>query len=81
MNGKPQLTNRNMARRIDEEYYALSEKVLQLRENTKVFDAYTEAALVKVEQALATTSPEPIEGFNAIGLLGCLLSAQPTNKD
>ena len=70
-----------MARRINEKYYALSEKVLQLRENTKVFDAYTEAALVKIEQELTTTSPEPIEGFNGVGLLSCLLNAQTTNKD
>ena len=65
-----------MARRINEEYYTLSAKVLQLRESTKVFDAYTEAALVKVEQALAATSPEPAEGFNGVGLFGCLLAAQ-----
>ena len=65
-----------MARRINEEYYTLSAKVLQLRESTKVFDAYTEAALVKGEQALAECTEEPAEGFNGIGLLGCLLSVQ-----
>ena len=65
-----------MARRIDEEYYTLSTKVLQLRESTKVFDAYTEAALVKVEQALAECTEEPAEGFNGVGLFGCLLSVQ-----
>ena len=65
-----------MARRIDEEYYTLSTKVLQLRESTKVFDAYTEAALVAVEAALAECTEEPAEGFNFLGLFGCLLSAQ-----
>ena len=65
-----------MARRIDEEYYTLSTKVLQLRESTKVFDAYTEAALVAVEAALAACTEEPAEGFNFLGLFGCLLSVQ-----
>jgi len=65
-----------MARRIDEEYYTLSTKVLQLRESTKVFDAHTEAALVAVEQALAECTEEPAEGFNFLGLFSCLLSVQ-----
>ena len=65
-----------MARRIDEEYYTLSTKVLQLRESTKVFDVHTEAALVAVEQALAECTEEPAEGFNFLGLFGCLLSVQ-----
>jgi len=65
-----------MARRIDEEYYTLSTKVLQLRESTKVFDSYTEAALVAVERALALCTEEPAEGFNFLGLFGCLLSVQ-----
>ena len=65
-----------MARRIDEEYYTLSTKVLQLRESTKVFSAYDEAALVAVEQALALCTEEPAEGFNFLGLFGCLLSVQ-----
>lgn len=70
-----------MARRIDEGYYTLSEKVLQLREDTKVFDAHSEAALVAAEAALAGRDDELAEGFNGIGLFGCLLSAQSTNKD
>ena len=65
-----------MARRIDEQYHALSSKVLQLRENTKVFDAYTEQALVTLERELDTMTPEPAEGFNALGFLGCLLTTQ-----
>ena len=65
-----------MARRIDEEYYTLSTKVLQLRESTKVFDVHTEAALVAVEQELALCTEEPAEGFNFLGLFGCLLSVQ-----
>ena len=65
-----------MARRINEQYHALSSKVLQLRENTKVLDAYTEQALVTLERELAAMSPEPAEGFNAIGFLGCLLTTQ-----
>ena len=65
-----------MARRINEQYHALSSKVLQLRENTKVLDAYTEQALVTLERELAAMSPEPGEGFNAIGFLGCLLTTQ-----
>ena len=65
-----------MARRIDEKYHALSSKVLQLRENTKVFDAYTEQALVTLERELDTMTPEPLEGFNALGFLGCLLTTQ-----
>ena len=70
-----------MARRIDEEYYTLSTKVLQLRESTKVFDAYTEAALVAVEQALALCTEEPAEGFNFLGLFSCLLSVQANADD
>ena len=65
-----------MARRINEQYHALSSKVLQLRENTKVLDAYTEQALVTLERELAARSTEPVEGFNAIGFLGCLLTTQ-----
>ena len=65
-----------MARRIDEQYHALSTKVLQLRESTKVFDAYTEQALVTLERELDTMTPEPAEGFNGIGFLGCLLTTQ-----
>ena len=65
-----------MARRINEQYHALSSKVLQLRENTKVFDAYTEQALVTLERELDTMTPEPLEGFNALGFLGCLLTTQ-----
>ena len=65
-----------MARRIDEEYYTLSTKVLQLRESTKVFDAYTEQALVTLERELDTMTPEPAEGFNGLGFLGCLLTTQ-----
>ena len=65
-----------MARRIDEEYYTLSTKVLQLRESTKVFDVHTEAALVAVEQALALCTEDPAEGFNFLGLFGCLLALQ-----
>ena len=65
-----------MARRIDEKYHALSSKVLQLRENTRVFDAYTEQALVTLERELDTMTPEPLEGFNALGFLGCLLTTQ-----
>ena len=65
-----------MARRINEQYHALSSKVLQLRENTKVFDAYTEQALVTLERELDTMSPDLPEGFNALGFLGCLLTTQ-----
>jgi hypothetical protein len=65
-----------MARRINEQYHVLSSKVLQLRENTKVFDAYTEQALVTLERELDTMTPEPLEGFNALGFLGCLLTTQ-----
>ena len=65
-----------MARRIDEKYHTLSSKVLQLRENTRVFDAYTEQALVTLERELDTMTPEPLEGFNALGFLGCLLTTQ-----
>ena len=65
-----------MARRIDEQYHVLSTKVLQLRESTKVFSAYDEAALVAVEAALAECTEEPAEGFNFLGLFGCLLSVQ-----
>ena len=65
-----------MARRINEQYHALSSKVLQLRENTRVFDAYTEQALVTLERELDTMTPEPLEGFNALGFLGCLLTTQ-----
>ena len=65
-----------MARRIDEQYHTLRTKVLQLRESTKVFDAYTEQALVTLERELDTMTPEPAEGFNGIGFLGCLLTAQ-----
>ena len=65
-----------MARRIDEKYHALSSKVLQLRENTKVFDVETERALNTLEGQLATMTPEPAEGFNAVGFLGCLLTTQ-----
>jgi len=65
-----------MARRIDEQYHALSSKVLQLRENTKVFDAYTEQALVTLERELGTMTPDLPEGFNGLGFLGCLLTTQ-----
>ena len=65
-----------MARRINEQYHALSSKVLQLRENTKVFDTYTEQALVTLERELETMTPDPPEGFNAVGFLGCLLTTQ-----
>ena len=70
-----------MARRIDEEYFTLSTKVLQLRESTKVFTAYDEAALVAVEAALAECTEEPAEGFNGVGLFGCLLAAQADIED
>ena len=65
-----------MARRIDEQYHALSSKVLQIRENTKFFTAEADAMLVAVEAELAGMTPEPAEGFNAIGFLGCLLTTQ-----
>ena len=65
-----------MARRIDEKYHTLSSKVLQLRKNTKVFDVETERALTTLEGQLATMTPEPAEGFNAVGFLGCLLTTQ-----
>ena len=65
-----------MARRIDEQYHTLRTKVLQLRESTKVFDAYTEQALVTLERELDTMTPEPAEGFNGLGFLGCLLTTQ-----
>ena len=65
-----------MARRISVEYHTLREKVTQLRENTRVFDAYTEQALVTLERELDTMTPEPLEGFNALGFLGCLLTTQ-----
>ena len=65
-----------MARRIDEQYHALSTKVLQLRESTKVFDVYTEQALVTLERELDTMTSEPPEGFNGLGFLGCLLTTQ-----
>jgi hypothetical protein len=65
-----------MARRIDEQYHALSAKVLQLRESTKVFDAHTEQALVTIERELETMTPDPPEGFNGLGFLGCLLTTQ-----
>ena len=65
-----------MARRINEQYHALSSKVLQLRENTKVFDAYTEQAIVALERELETMQQEPAEGFNAVGFLSCLLTTQ-----
>ena len=62
-----------MARRISEEYHTLAAKVAKLRNNTTTYDAYTAAALVKVERALESMSPEPAKGFNAIGFLGCLV--------
>ena len=65
-----------MARRIDEQYHALSSKVLQLRKSTKVFDVETERALNTLEGQLATMTPEPAEGFNAVGFLVCLLTTQ-----
>lgn len=65
-----------MARRIGEKYHALSSKVLQLRENTKVFDVETERALTTLEGQLATMTPEPAEGFNVVGFLGCLITTQ-----
>jgi len=65
-----------MARRIDEQFHALSSKVLQLRKSTRVFDVQTEQALTMLEGELAAMSPEPVEGFNAIGFLGCLLTTQ-----
>ena len=65
-----------MARRIDEQFHALSSKVLQLRKSTKVFDLQTEQALTMLEGELAAMSPEPAEGFNALGFLGCLLTTQ-----
>ena len=65
-----------MARRINEQYHALSSKVLQLRKSTKVFDVETERALTTLEDQRATMTPEPAEGFNAVGFLGCLLTTQ-----
>ena len=65
-----------MARRIDEGYHTLRTKVTQIRENTKFFEAEAEAMLVAVEAELAGMTPEPAEGFNAIGFLGCLLTTQ-----
>ena len=65
-----------MARRIDEQYHALSSKVLHLRKSTKVFDVETERALTTLEDQLATITPEPAEGFNTVGFLGCLLTTQ-----
>jgi hypothetical protein len=65
-----------MARRINEQYHALRTKDTQIRENTKFFTAEADAMLVAVEAELAAMSPEPAEGFNAIGFLGCLLTTQ-----
>ena len=65
-----------MARRVSVEYHTLREKVTQLRENTRVFDAYTEQAIVALERELDTMQQEPAEGFNAVGFLSCLLTTQ-----
>ena len=65
-----------MARRINEQFHALSSQVLQLRKSTKGFDVETEQALNTLEGRLATMTPEPAEGFNAVGFLGCLLTTQ-----
>ena len=66
-----------MARRIDEQYHALSSKVLQLRKSTKVFDVQTEQALTMMERELETMTPDLPEGFNADKVELCFRGTAP----
>jgi len=66
-----------MARRINEEYCTLSTIIAELRREAKRFyTAGAEEMLVAAEVQLEESSPEPVEGFNALGFLGCLLDVQ-----
>ena len=66
-----------MARRINEEYCTLSTTIVELRrEANRFYTAGAEEMLVEAEVQLEESSPEPLEGFNALGFLGCLLEAQ-----
>ena len=65
-----------MARRIDEQYHALSAALATWHSEGKYFTAEADAMLTAAEAELAAMSPEPAEGFNGLGFLGCLLTTQ-----